>query len=52
MMFAYLRKLGRGHKGCLRVDEISLKDFDAVCRMISRARGSECGYEDFFILGS
>jgi CRISPR-associated protein (TIGR02584 family) len=50
VMFAYLRKQGRGQDGCLRVDEISLKDFDAVCRMISRARGSECGYQDFIIL--
>jgi CRISPR-associated protein (TIGR02584 family) len=50
VMFAYLRWRGRGQDGCLRVDEISLEDFDAVCRMISRAHGKECGYQDFSLL--
>jgi CRISPR-associated protein (TIGR02584 family) len=50
VMFAYLRREGRGQEGYLRVDEISLQDFDAVCRLISKARGSECGYRDFIIL--
>jgi CRISPR-associated protein (TIGR02584 family) len=50
VMFAYLRQQGRGQDGFARVDEISLKDFDAVCRMISRAQGSECGYQDFTFL--
>lgn len=50
VMFAYLRRCGRGQDGCLRVDEISLEDFDAVCRMISRAHGRECGYQDFSLL--
>lgn len=50
VMFGCLRKLNRGQDGFVRVDEIPLEDFDAVCRLISKARGNERGYRDFFIL--
>lgn len=49
-MFAYLCKQGRGQKGFSQVDEISLADFDQVCRFLSRAQGNECGYQEFIFL--
>jgi hypothetical protein len=49
-MFAYLRKMNRGEDGFVRVEAISLADFDAVCRLISKAKGVERGCDDFFIL--
>jgi hypothetical protein len=50
VMFAHLRKQGRGKEGFAQADEISLADFDAVRRLISNAYGSECGYKDFITL--
>ncbi len=50
VMFAYLRQAGCGEQGFIQVDDIALTDFDAVCRMISRARGKELGYQDFSVL--
>ncbi len=50
VMFAYLRWKNRGVKGFLEITEISLQDFDIVCRMISKAKGSERGYNNFMIL--
>lgn len=50
VMFAYLCKEKRSGKHGLQLQQISLPDFDQVCRLISRARGQECGYEDFYLL--
>jgi CRISPR-associated protein (TIGR02584 family) len=50
VMFAYLRCKDRGNEGSVQLEEISIADFDAVCRLISRSRGKELGYQYFSVL--
>jgi len=50
VLFAFLRLQDRGEGGLVQVEEIPLEDFDAVCRLISRARGEEAGYQNFDLL--
>lgn len=50
LLFARARKLGRGANGFLSLNEISYEELDATFHILSRARGKECGvenYEDF-----
>ncbi|HEX8137544.1 MAG TPA: CRISPR-associated ring nuclease Csm6 [Pyrinomonadaceae bacterium] len=47
VLFAYLRKHRRGVDGFVALDEIERADLDAVCRLISSARGREDGFEMF-----
>jgi CRISPR-associated protein (TIGR02584 family) len=47
VMFAYFRKRGRGANGFVALDEIERADLEAVCRLISAARGREDGFEMF-----
>ena len=51
-LFAFLRLKNRGKEGFLQPEEIDLNDFDAVCRLISKARGEELGYRNFDLLRS
>lgn len=50
VLFAYLRLNARGDDGFVQTDNIELCDFDAVCRILSGARGDEMGFEDFDFL--
>ena len=52
VLFAYLRLKKIGSDGFLQPDEITLNDFDTVCRLISKAKGDELGYADFDFLRS
>lgn len=52
VLFAFLRLKNRGKEGFLQPEEIDLNDFDAVCRLISKARGEELGYRNFDLLRS
>lgn len=52
VLFAQLRLKNCGKEGFLQPEEIDLTDFDAVCRLISKARGEELGYRDFDLLRS
>ena len=47
VMFAYFRKRGRGDNGFVALDEIKRADLEAVCRLISAARGREDGFDVF-----
>lgn len=49
-MFAWLREQRRSGDAGLQIEQITLDDFDKICRLISRARGRECGYDDFSFL--
>jgi CRISPR-associated protein (TIGR02584 family) len=50
VMFAWLRQSKRSGATGLPLKQISLADFDQVCRLISNARGQECNYQDFSFL--
>ncbi len=52
VLFAFLKLKKRGNEGFLQPEEIALSDFDAVCRLISKARGEELGYRNFDLLRS
>ncbi|MFV0389554.1 MAG: CRISPR-associated ring nuclease Csm6, partial [Pyrinomonadaceae bacterium] len=50
VMFAYLRKKNLGNEGFVQINQITLEDIDFVCRMISKAKGEELGFENFDLL--
>ena len=50
VMFAWLRKNKRSSDTGLQLKQISLSDFDQICRLISRSRGREEGHEEFHLL--
>lgn len=50
VIFSYLKLKDAGKNGFLEVNEILLEDLDQVCRLISKARGEEMGYENFDML--
>ena len=47
LLFARARKLGRGADGFIRLNEISYEALDETFRLISRARGNECGVAEY-----
>lgn len=47
LLFAYFRKHGRGEDGFVALDETERADLEAVCRLISAARGREDGFDMF-----
>ncbi len=47
VLFAYFRKHGRGVDGFVALDETERADLEAVCRLISAARGREDGFDLF-----
>ncbi len=51
VMFAYLCWKKRGKNGFLEVTEISMQDFDEVCRLYSKAKGDERGCQEFLLKG-
>lgn len=50
-LFAYLSNQRRNADGFVPLEEIMRADFDAVCRMISRARGRELNFEQYAAQG-
>lgn len=49
-LFAYYRKNGFGENGFTGLHKISREHLDKVCRLISKAKGAEKGFEDFELL--
>ncbi|HMX29276.1 MAG TPA: CRISPR-associated ring nuclease Csm6 [Blastocatellia bacterium] len=45
LLFARARKFGRGKDGFLSLKEISHEELDQTFRLLSRARGEECGVD-------
>jgi CRISPR-associated protein (TIGR02584 family) len=50
VLFAWLRKNSIGQSGFVALNKINREHLEPVCRMISRARGEEVGFEDFLTL--
>jgi CRISPR-associated protein (TIGR02584 family) len=46
-LFAWFRKNSIGTGGFIALNKINREHLEPVCRMISRARGEEVGFEDF-----
>jgi len=49
-MFAYFRKEGIGKDGFIALNKINREHLDIICRLITKARGEERGFEDFEFL--
>lgn len=47
VLFAYLRSAGLGDSGFISLNKIDREHLEPVCRLISKARGDEGGFEDF-----
>jgi CRISPR-associated protein (TIGR02584 family) len=46
-LFAYFRKQNIGENGFIALRKIEREHLETVCRLISKAKGDECGFEDF-----
>jgi CRISPR-associated protein (TIGR02584 family) len=47
VLFAYFRQTQRGEAGFVSLDDITRADLEAVCRLISKARGREMDFATF-----
>ena len=47
VLFAYFRKQNIGDNGFVSLRKIEREHLEAVCRLISKAKGDECGLDDF-----